>query len=57
MSAPCNSCDYLELCKGGCHCITEVLTWDIFAPDPECPFVYNHTDESKVERTSQNNLF
>jgi radical SAM protein with 4Fe4S-binding SPASM domain len=45
MSAPCNSCDYLELCKGGCHCITEVLTGDIFAPDPECPFVHKHADD------------
>ena len=50
MSAPCNSCDYLELCKGGCHCITEVLTGDIFASDPECPFVYNHADDPKVKR-------
>lgn len=36
---PCNLCDYLELCRGGCHCIAEELTGDILAPDPECPFV------------------
>ncbi len=38
-SHPCNSCDYLELCRGGCHAIAETLTGNVLNPDPECPRV------------------
>ena len=36
---PCLTCSYFDLCRGGCHALTEALTGDFFAPDPECPFV------------------
>ena len=36
---PCAGCDYLEICKGGCHVVAEFLTGSPLAPDPECPFV------------------
>jgi len=36
---PCCSCEYLELCQGGCHVVAEALTGDLNAPDPECPFI------------------
>jgi radical SAM protein with 4Fe4S-binding SPASM domain len=36
---PCRSCDYLDICKGGCHAVAEVVAGDFDAPDPECPFV------------------
>lgn len=37
--APCDSCRYLEICRGGCHVVSEHVTGDRFAPDPECPRV------------------
>jgi radical SAM protein with 4Fe4S-binding SPASM domain len=36
---PCRSCDYLDICKGGCRAVAAVVAGDAFAPDPECPFV------------------
>jgi radical SAM protein with 4Fe4S-binding SPASM domain len=36
---PCCSCDYLEICKGGCRAVAGFVADDSFAPDPECPFV------------------
>jgi radical SAM protein with 4Fe4S-binding SPASM domain len=36
---PCRSCDYLDICKGGCRAVAEFVTGDGFAPDPECPFL------------------
>jgi radical SAM protein with 4Fe4S-binding SPASM domain len=36
---PCRSCEYLEICKGGCRAVSEFVTGERFAPDPECPFV------------------
>ena len=35
---PCASCEYLNICKGGCHVVSEFLTGDPRSPDPECPF-------------------
>lgn len=35
---PCGSCDYLDICKGGCHAVAEYVAGDFNAPDPECPF-------------------
>jgi len=36
---PCRSCEYLEICKGGCRAVSEFVTGEMFTPDPECPFV------------------
>jgi radical SAM protein with 4Fe4S-binding SPASM domain len=36
---PCRSCDYLELCRGGCGAVSRHLAGDERAPDPECPMV------------------
>ncbi len=36
---PCRSCDYLDICKGGCRAVAGFASGDIYAPDPECPFV------------------
>jgi radical SAM protein with 4Fe4S-binding SPASM domain len=36
---PCRSCDYLDICKGGCRAVAGFVSGDRFAPDPECPFV------------------
>ena len=36
---PCRSCDYLDICKGGCRAVSEFVTGDFSAPDPECPFL------------------
>lgn len=39
---PCASCRYLAICRGGCHVVSEHVTGDRFAPDPECPRVVAH---------------
>lgn len=41
---PCRSCDYLYLCKGGCHIVSDFVESNFYQPDPECPIVveYNH---------------
>ena len=44
---PCRSCDYLELCKGGCRAVSEVVAGDRFAPDPECPFLDRENSEAR----------
>jgi radical SAM protein with 4Fe4S-binding SPASM domain len=36
---PCRSCEYLDICKGGCRAVSEFVTGDGYAPDPECPFL------------------
>ena len=36
---PCRSCDYLEICKGGCRAVSKFVAGDLYAPDPECPFL------------------
>jgi len=36
---PCRSCDYLDICKGGCRAVAGFVAGDFFAVDPECPFV------------------
>jgi radical SAM protein with 4Fe4S-binding SPASM domain len=40
--APCASCDYLALCRGGCKVVSAHVTGDLAAPDPECPRVLDH---------------
>ena len=39
---PCRSCNYLEICKGGCRAVSAFVSGDSFAPDPECPFLNTH---------------
>jgi len=36
---PCRSCDYHDLCRGGCKVVSAHVTGDARAPDPECPRV------------------
>jgi len=36
---PCRSCEYLEICRGGCRAVSAFVSGDLFLPDPECPFV------------------
>lgn len=36
---PCQACDYLDICKGGCRAVTAFVTGRSNTPDPECPFV------------------
>jgi radical SAM protein with 4Fe4S-binding SPASM domain len=36
---PCNTCDYLALCRGGCRVVTQHVSGDASLPDPECPRV------------------
>jgi radical SAM protein with 4Fe4S-binding SPASM domain len=36
---PCRSCSYLDICKGGCHAVAYYVSGDLFAPDPDCPWV------------------
>lgn len=40
---PCASCDYHELCRGGCKVVSRHLAGDAAAPDPECPRVVDWT--------------
>jgi radical SAM protein with 4Fe4S-binding SPASM domain len=40
---PCASCEYLRHCKGGCHAVALAVTGDMDAPDPDCPWVVEHT--------------
>ena len=44
---PCASCDYLQVCKGGCHAVALAVTGRLDAPDPDCPWV-----EERSERKS-----
>jgi radical SAM protein with 4Fe4S-binding SPASM domain len=41
---PCCACDYLDICKGGCHAVALALCGTIEAPDPDCPWVVEHHD-------------
>ncbi|MCR4316454.1 MAG: radical SAM protein [Planctomycetes bacterium] len=43
---PCRSCNYLSVCRGGCHAVTEFVVGDFLAPDPECPRVTAMTSGS-----------
>ncbi len=43
---PCRTCEYLEICKGGCRAVAGFVSGNRFAPDPECPFA----DDKKHKR-------
>jgi radical SAM protein with 4Fe4S-binding SPASM domain len=45
--APCSTCDYLPLCRGGCRVVAAHVTGDLSAPDPECPRVVDHAGASQ----------
>ena len=47
---PCASCDYHELCRGGCKVVSSHVTGDLSAPDPECPRVIDHLSSAKPRR-------
>jgi radical SAM protein with 4Fe4S-binding SPASM domain len=36
---PCASCDYLSVCRGGCHVVARHVSGSFFAADPGCPLV------------------
>lgn len=36
---PCASCELRAVCRGGCRIVSEHLTGEALAPDPECPRV------------------
>ncbi len=39
---PCRSCEYLSICKTGCRAVAIDKTGSFFAPDPECPKVFDY---------------
>ncbi|MCK4760815.1 MAG: radical SAM protein, partial [Candidatus Aminicenantes bacterium] len=39
---PCLSCEYLRICKGGCHGVSQYVSGNFDAPDPDCPFVVEY---------------
>lgn len=41
--SPCRTCEYLQICRGGCHAIAEELTGNSLNPDPECPRVVEYS--------------
>jgi radical SAM protein with 4Fe4S-binding SPASM domain len=41
---PCRSCLYLDICKGGCHAVSEYVTGDFNNPDPDCPLVVEYNN-------------
>jgi radical SAM protein with 4Fe4S-binding SPASM domain len=49
-TAPCSSCDYLSLCRGGCRVVSLHTTGRLDTPDPECPRVVAHTARVATRR-------
>ncbi len=49
---PCRSCDYLDICKGGCHSVSAFVSGNLDDPDPDCPFVveYHQRGEENFEK-------
>ena len=39
---PCCDCDYLDICKGGCHAVAWFVSGSFEMPDPDCPFVVDY---------------
>ncbi len=46
---PCYSCNYLEICKGGCHAVSEAITGSMLNADPDCPFVVDFNERTKTK--------
>lgn len=45
---PCRECQYLEICKGGCHAVAKFSTGSYNDPDPDCPAVVAYTQKGKL---------
>lgn len=45
---PCNTCKYLNICKGGCRVAALNLSNNFYSPDPECPFVHAYNEKLKL---------
>lgn len=39
LPTPCNTCNYLSICKGGCRAVANFYNADKTIPDPECPIL------------------
>jgi radical SAM protein with 4Fe4S-binding SPASM domain len=39
---PCRGCEYLVICRGGCHAVSIYATGDFDSPDPDCPFMVEY---------------
>ena len=48
IAEPCKSCDYLDICKGGCHGISLHISGVYEDPDPYCPFVEEYNTHIKT---------
>jgi len=46
---PCKSCEYLDICKGGCHAVSEYVTGDFNAPDPGCPSIVEYNKGKNLD--------
>jgi len=53
---PCNSCEYKNLCRGGCRVVSRHVCRDPQAPDPECPRVVDHAETTRHESASGKRL-
>lgn len=42
---PCLDCDYLDICKGGCHGVAQFISGSYEMPDPDCPFVVDYLNK------------
>ena len=40
---PCDVCEYLPLCRGGCHVVALAVKGSLNKPDPGCPIVREYT--------------
>lgn len=50
IAEPCNSCDYLEICKGGCHGISLHISGVYEDPDPYCPIVEEYRNKNREKK-------
>ena len=53
---PCVSCDYHELCRGGCKAVSRHVCGDEAAPDPECPRVIAYQAERDFDPPARTRL-
>ena len=42
---PCCDCDYLDICKGGCHGVARFVSGSYEMADPDCPFVVDYLNK------------
>jgi radical SAM protein with 4Fe4S-binding SPASM domain len=53
---PCKSCNYLGICKGGCHAVSHFIYNDDQRPDPDCPVVVEYLSSSKEKRMNEHSM-